>query len=108
MQCKRCLFREYRVRGKVVCPFDAEHNWRDFDAECDFDAERLAALEEQIGEEYVVVRRELLAYYLNECQWARTGEVCAGEITGCCHALECRATRIKLEDIVATDVSEAV
>ena len=46
----------------------------------------------------LIISQVLAAQYLAECAWARTGEACAGEITGCAVATECQSFRAKLEE----------
>ena len=103
MQCRDCVWRELGstiyANGGIVgyrCALPG-HAGRVLNQDCPHDAARIAALVAQIGEGQVIMSQELASHYLRECQWAQTGDACAGETTGCRLAVECQARRKRLE-----------
>jgi len=98
MKCTDCAF---RLQGRAVLSQDGEsyycylpgHERQAPSQECFCDADRVAALAAQIGEEHVVVSRELMAYALRCSMY---GDACWDE-EGTDFSAECQLIRARLE-----------
>jgi len=100
MTCNDCAWRRYDADALAdYCGLPNKKQDVDSEQNCPYYAERLAALQAQIGEGHITMSWELAERLINECRTVyhyKPGN-CTIPYGGCDLIAECQAVRAKLE-----------